>query len=160
THQFATMFQQSVANMATKTVTAANDPAVRQFLHSPLARSHAGALAALQSLAVPQDQGSWQVELWDANPSLSLAIPEGSSPLSPGIEMEFTKAAAGPPFSAVGEIRVIGEQVAYPLVIAVQNDGGRPLGYLVRWRRLTATAEARQRLLDLIGTQAALYLGN
>src|SRR5262245_46540453 len=100
THQLATMFQQSVANTATKTVTAANDPAVRQFLHSPLARSHAGALAALQPLAVPQDQGSWQVELWDANRSLSLAIPEGSSPLSQDLEIEFTKAAAGPPFSA------------------------------------------------------------
>lgn len=52
------------------------------------------------------------------------------------------------------------QTIAYPVVAAVKNPAGQPIGYLVRWRKVAATAEARQQFVDLLGTQAAIYLGN
>jgi signal transduction histidine kinase len=43
---------------------------------------------------------------------------------------------------------------------AVKDDAGQIIGYLVRWRRLAATAEARQQFLALIGARAEIYVGN
>jgi hypothetical protein len=60
----------------------------------------------------------------------------------------------------VGAFRVLTDSIGHPVVAAVRSDGERPVGYLVRWRRVSATPDARQKFVDLIGTGADLYLGN
>lgn len=107
-----------------------------------------------------QDPSCLRVELWNANRSRVLALPEDSSEISAGLETEFNQSASGPSFSAVGGLRLLTDSIVHPVVAAIRDDGGLPVGYLVRWRRISATPEARQKFVDLIGTGADLYVGN
>src|SRR3989442_3880052 len=160
TQQLATMFQQSVSTMASKTSTAANDPAIQAYLRSPGKASRSGAEAVLQQFLSAQDPTCLRVELGSRDRSRVLALPEGSSEITADLETEFNQAASGPSFSAVGAFRVLTDSIAHSVVAAVRSDGERPAGYLVRWRRISATPDARQKFVDLLGTGADLYLGN
>jgi signal transduction histidine kinase len=159
TQQFTSMFQQSTTKLNDKTFTVANDPAVRAYLRANSPATHAGAVDALKQFAVPQDQNNLQVELWTADRSLALTFPENSAPQPSDLNTEF-KQCASDPFKSSGAIRVIKDVIAYPSVAAVKDDAGKPLGYLVRWRKLSATPEARKQLTALLGHEATLYLGN
>src|SRR5688500_9976250 len=159
TEQLAGISQQSVINLTDKTFTAANDPAIKVLLSSSSAEAQPGAAAVLQRFATPQDPNSLQVELWDASHSLVMTWPDGSPPQSADLRHEFNQSASEP-FKAAGAIRIFQNAVAYPMVAAVRGDTGKPIGFLVRWRRLSATPEARKQLTDLLGSNATLYFGN
>jgi signal transduction histidine kinase len=159
TQQLATLSQQSVAALLTKTETVASDPAIRAYLHAPSSDSRPSVLAVLQQFAPQQDPSSLQVELWNANHSLAMILPESSSAELSNLEKEF-KLCADNPFRIAGTIRVIKDSVAYPVVAAARDEAGKPIGFLVRWRKLSATPDARKQLTDLLGSQAALYFGN
>jgi signal transduction histidine kinase len=159
TQQLATLSQQSVAAMLTKTETAANDPAIRAYLHATSSDSRSAALAVLQQFVPQRDPSSLQIELWNANHSLAMVLPESSTAESSDLEKEF-KLCADSPYRIAGTIRVIKGIIAYPVVAAARDEAGKPIGYLVRWRKLSGTPDARKQLTDLIGSQAALYFGN
>ena len=158
TKQLAILLQQSNSLFLTKTLTAANDPAVKAFLQSPSLTTRSGASAILQQLEGPQDQNSLQIELWNANHSLVLSVPDGASPESLDLEAEFKAADVGP-FKTTGPMRVVKDVITAPGVVAVNDDSGKPIGYLVRWRRMAISPPPKQ-LTDLLGSGAALYFGN
>src|SRR5437588_3327018 len=158
TEQLAGQLQQPSAIILGKTSAAANDPAVRAFLKSPSTAARAGAVAALQQFAPEQDPNSMQVELWNADRSLALTLPEDSKPEPNGHDAEFKQCAADP-FKAVGAIRPVGDVAAYPVVAAVMDGAGSPVGCLVRWRRVSLTPNARKQLSDILGSQATVYYG-
>jgi signal transduction histidine kinase len=159
TQQLATLSQQSVPIMLTKTETAASDPAIRAYLRATSSDARPAALAVLQQFAPQQDPSSLQVELWNENHSLAIVLPESSSAEPSELEKEF-KLCVNSPYRIAGTIRVIKETIAYPVVAAARDETGKPIGYLVRWRKLAATPDARKQLTDLLGSQAALYFGN
>ena len=159
TQQLAAMFQQSANSITTKTSTAANEPAIRSYLQSPSTTSRSSAVEVLQQFAVPKDSNSLAVELWTANHSLVLTLPPNSSPVFNDLETEF-KQCASSPFKAIGTIRVVKDTLAYPAMVAVRDDSGGLIGYLVRWRKVAATPETQQQFMGLIGSQAAMYFGN
>src|SRR5712691_6743265 len=158
TRQLAILFQQSNNFLLTKTFTAANDPAIRAFLQFPSPPTRSGASAILQQLKAPQDQNSLQIELWDANHSLVLTEPDNASPESPDLEAEF-KASGVDPFKTSGPMRVVKDVIVTPAVAAVKDDSGKPIAYLVWWRRVSTSPPPKQ-LTDLLGSDAALYFGN
>ena len=160
TQQLATMFQQSATNITNKTLAAANDPAIQAYLRSPATTSRSAVDLVLHQFMTPQDPNCLRVELWNANRSLVLALPETSSAIAVDLEAEFNRSASGPSFTNMGPFRAVPDAIAHPVVAAIRGDGGRPAGYLVRWRRFSATPEARQKFVDLIGTGAELYMGN
>lgn len=160
TQQLASMFQQSFVNVSNRTATAANDAVMRGYLLTPGTRPPAEAPAVLQPFIAPQDNSSLRVELWNIKRALVQAWPASSAPMTADLEPEFKLAVAAPPFCAIGVMRSVNQTIAYPVVAAVKNPEGQPIGYLVRWRKVAATAEARQQFVDLLGTQAAVYLGN
>ncbi len=159
TQQLATLSQQSSADLLSKTSIAANDAAIVDFLRSPSAATRPGASAILQQFVPSRDPNSLQVELWKANYSVALVMPDGASPQSADLEPEL-KQCSVEPFKAVGAIQVLNDIITYTAVTAVIDSTGKPLGYLVRWRRVSPTPDARKRLADLLGSQAALYYGN
>ena len=159
TQQFASMLQQSATKLNDKTFAVANDPAVRAFLRSNSATTRAGALDSLKQFVAPQDSNNLQVELWTADRSLALTVPENLAPVPSDLNSEFNQCASDP-FKSAGTIRVLKDAVAYPSVAAVKDDAGKPIGYLVRWRKLSATPEARKQLTELLGSETTLYLGN
>ena len=158
TQQLANMSQQSTSLMLSKTLTASNDPAIRAFLQSPSPATQAGASVGLRQLAALQEPNNLQVELWDANHSLLLTAPDGASPIPVDLKTEF-KQVAHEPFKAVGALRLVKDMIVYPSVAAVKDDAGSAIGYLVKWRRV-APASDPQRIRDLLGSEATLFIGN
>jgi PAS domain S-box-containing protein len=150
--------QQSNGLMLTKTFTAANDPAIKAFLQAPSAATRSGASEVLQKLDPPEDSNHLQLELWDTNQSLVLTLPDGASPQELDLREEF-KASDVAPFKTTGPMRVIKEIITAPTVVAVKDDSGKPIGHLVRWRRMSLSPRPKQ-LTDLLGSEAALYFGN
>ena len=159
TDELAGMSQQSSALLLGQTLGAANDPAIRSYLSSPSGTTRPPAAEVLKQFAVPQDPNNVQVELWSATHSLVLALPDGSDPQPSTLDHEF-KQCAREPFKAFGPIRMVKDTLTYPAVAAAKDETGKPIGYLVRWRKISANPEARKQLTDLVGSQASLYFAN
>ena len=159
TQQLSTLLQQSATNISTKTATAASDPAIRAFLKSPQTASQADVQKVLQQFNAPQDVNAIRVELWSAERDLLLVSPEADKTSLGDLTNDF-KQASVEPFKSIGLIRTVKDTVGFPAIAAVKGDDGKVAGYLVRWRKLTATADTRQQLTKLLGTSATLYLGN
>ena len=159
TQQLATMFQQSVNNITTKTLAAANEAPIGTFLDNPSPDSRSKALETLQQFETSRDPNSLLVELWNEDRSLLLTIPENSAPITNDLETEF-KQCWSVPYKTVGSMRFVRDTIAYPAVAAVRSDGGQLRGYLVRWRRVAATPETKQQLMGLIGSKGEMYIGN
>ncbi|MCU1267866.1 MAG: multi-sensor signal transduction histidine kinase [Acidobacteria bacterium] len=158
TKQLAILFQQSNHLLLTMTVTAANDPAIKAFLQSPSAATKGGASLSLQQLETPQDKNNLQIELWNTSHALVLTVPDGASPVPLNLEAEF-KGTDIHPFKITGPMRVIKDVITAPMVVAVQDDSGKPIGYLVRWRRIQISPTPKV-LTDLLGSESTLYIGN
>ena len=159
TQQLATLLQQSAGNILTKSAAVANDPAVRAFVKSPETSSRADIQKLLQQFTAPQDANSIRVELWNAQNSLLFVSPESDIAPLDDLTNEFKQVSAEP-FKAVGGIRQLRDTVGFPAVAAIKSEDGKVAGYLVRWRKLAASADTRQQMTRLLGTSATLYLGN
>src|SRR5689334_19659273 len=155
--QLSTLLQQSAANILTKTASVANEPAMRAFVKSP--ETSADVQKLLQQFTAPQDANSIRVELWNAQGKLLLISPgTETTPLS-DLTTEF-KQTASEPFKTVGAIRQLKDAIGFPAVAAIKSEDGKVTGYLVRWRKLSASTDSRQQMTRLLGTSATLYLGN
>jgi len=158
TKQLTILLQQSNNFLLNRTLTVANDPAIKALLQSPSPATRSGASVILRQLKAPQDENSLQVELWNTNHSLVLTVPDGASPESLDLEAEF-KASGVDPFKTSGPMRVVKDVIVAPGVAAVKDNSGKPIGYLVWWRRTSLNPPPKQ-LTDLLGSDAALYFGN
>ena len=158
TQQLSALLQQSANTISTKTAAVANEPALRAFVKSPTAESRGEVDKVLQQFLAPQDQNSLRVELWSTDRLLLVSPASDTTPLS-DLTADF-KHCAGEPFRTVGNIRPLHDTVGFPAVAAVKGDDGKVAGYLVRWRKLSASADTRQQMTKLLGTNATLYLGN
>ena len=158
TLQLSALLQQSANNIVTKTATAANDQTIRSFVKSPEADS-AEAQKLLQQFMLPQDQSSIRVELWNAEGQRLLALPATDETAFGDLSAEF-KLCNSEPFRTIGSIRMLKDTVGFPAVAAIKGDDGKVAGYLVRWRKFSASADTRQQMTSLLGTSATLYLGN
>jgi signal transduction histidine kinase len=101
---------------------------------------------------------SIQVELWDTNQANLLVLPEGPVAAN-DLRTEFAQCSAAQS-RVVGKLRSIKNQITYPAVAAVSDSDGKTIGYFVRWRRISPTANGRKQLADLLGNNAELYFGN
>ena len=158
TKQLALLMQQSGATLTTQTFNVANEPAIRAFLQSPSVASQAEASTLLKQFTPVKDPNALHVELWDMQNSLRLTVPSGVSPEQADLGVEF-KVSNAEPFRAVGPLRISDNIVKFPAVAAVRDEDGNPIGYLVRWRRTSLNPTPKQ-LMDLLGSDAVLYLGN
>jgi len=159
TQQLATLLQQSAGNILTKSATVANDAALRAFVESPQTSSRADAQKVLQQFTAPQDANSIRVELWNTENTLLLVSPESDATPLGDLTTEFKQVSAEP-FKTAGAIRQLKDAVGFPAVAAIKSEDGRVAGYLVRWRKLAASADTRQQMTRLLGTNATVYLGN
>lgn len=159
TQQLANQTQQLLPLALNRTAAVARDPAVRAFLNAPSSGTRAAVVSALQPFDVVHDPNSLRVDLWSANHTIALSVPDSTSSEPLDLSAEFEQSAVDP-FKAVGPIRVIKDEIVYPVLAAVKDNPGRVTGYLVRWRRLTASPNARKQLADLLGSEASLYYGN
>jgi PAS domain S-box-containing protein len=155
-HQLTELFGASARQLLAQTQTFAELPAVQSFLVAP-APSQADTTVLLASLRT-QPATAGHVELWDATGTRRLStasVPETES----SVRQEIIGTVAGLKRVAVGEIRQVRDSLAYPVAATIRREGA-VIGYLVQWRWVAATPQARQQLRDLIGSGANLSIGN
>ena len=159
TQQLSTLLQQSAGNISIKTASVANEPLLRSFVQSPETSSPGEVQKLLQQFTAPQDANAIRVEVWNAQGGVLLVSPDGdTTPLS-DLTNEFKQVSAEP-FKTIGGIRQLKDVIGFPAVAAIKAEDGKVAGYLVRWRKLAASADTRQQMTRLLGTNATLYLGN
>lgn len=159
TKQLALLLQQSSNSLLTKTFTTANEPPIRAFLQSPSPDRQSEASALLKQFTTAEDLNALQVEIWDTRNSLLLTVPNAiEAEPAADLEAEF-KACSVEPFRAIGPLRARNNMIKFPVVSGIKDESGNLIGYLVRWRRTSLNPPPKQ-LMDLLGSEAALYFGN
>lgn len=158
TQQLASLLQQSASALGAKTLTAANTPEVRSLFQSKSPETEAKVKNVFLPFNTANDPNALQIELWRVDGSLALIIPESSHPEAVDLSLEFKQASVDPNKS-IGEIRITEGGALYPIVVATKDESGKVIGYLVRWRRITAP-DARGQLAQLLGSDAGLFIGN
>src|SRR5207302_7087686 len=115
------------------------------------------ARATLQSVTA-RDSLSAALELWNTTGGRLLLVGPSVPPLDGPATQALTLAVADTG-AAVGPLRAIGDSLLFPVIAAVGGNGRRA-GYVVNWRRVQASRDATRRLTELIGSDAALLVGN
>ncbi len=99
-------------------------------------------------------------ELLDATGRPVLTIPEGGLERHEELTAELAGAAVGPDYAVLGRLRLMNDTLVVPTIAAVL-EGNRPIGFVVRWRRISNNnSQAREQLTQLLGSNASLYIGN
>lgn len=159
TDQLAGMLRTSAGQLGSLTQKAVANDSIRRFLRAPNPRTQADAEAALRTMG-PNPEQLVGIELWSLRRERLMAVrPHGSTPFQAGAEVENVEWATNPDTGAVGLLQMVDDSIAYP-VSALVTDHGRPLGYVIQWRRGSSTPKGREQTLQLIGSGAGLYIGN
>lgn len=156
TSQLSTMFSQSMQNFLTATRTAANQQSVKNFLNSDGVKQKDSALLALQKIL--QDSSSVFVELLDTNYQPVLRSGKESIEIKVNFD-SLLLLLADRRNTAIGKIHAVRNSMYYPIIASI-TDNKQTIGYMVRWRRLSATPQTIEQFSQLLGTRAALYIGN
>lgn len=157
--QFSAAFHQNQGTLITRMRSAADTAIVTRFLTGPTAANGAAVTALLR----PDNTAGKQVaslQVFDTTRRLLLAAGDSRAQRTAAAATEDLLRGLTPRDSGVvGHFLVVGDSVIYPAATpSVVN--GRVLGYLVIWRYLVTTAQARQQVSKIIGASAHLYLGN
>jgi PAS domain S-box-containing protein len=159
TQQFASISQQTIAAGLNRSSNVANDAAVRAFVKAPSDQARGAATQVIErQLAFAQDPANVQVELWNADRSLTLIFPENATPVDTDLSADFARCRSEP-FRTVGLLREFRGNLVGNLIAAVRNENGKPIGFLVRWRRISIPPGPAQ-LRELLGDDTSLYFGN
>lgn len=158
TDQLGKLYEQSAKEFGKSTRTMAADSNVVAVLKTGSLRARDDAMAMLAK-AGPRPENTIRTELLDANRTPVLTLPRGGTERHEELEPDLRRAATGPDFAAVGRLRLLNDTLVVPAIAAVL-EGNKPIGYLVRWRRMSGSAQGREQLSKLVGANAGLYLGN
>jgi len=154
TEELASLFQQNGHSLAAGTQALARQEEITHYFNGDTA---AGATSGRTREALGKmlaDTMTVRTELRDLRGNLLLAA--GRS-VAADVAGEFGAKEHDTPF--VGRIYISADSMFYPSIAPV-SGGGRPEGYLLRWRPVRTTPKAVLQLSQLLGTKAALYFGN
>ncbi|RYG51550.1 MAG: HAMP domain-containing protein, partial [Chitinophagaceae bacterium] len=154
--QLSTLFGQSFQALLQTSRQSANQESIRTFLATNKDDDKFNALQDLQKLK--QDTVTISSVLLNkkGQPLLNV-FRDGSQEKLP--EVPGLINASIPESGLIGSIYRVGDRMYYPVIIPVR-EGGNTIGYLQRWRRLSATQQGIQQLSLLLGADATFYIGN
>jgi len=156
--QLSTMFSGNVHAVISTTHAAANKPAIKKYLLSNGSDSAGETLKLLQDLR--KDSLYARVELRNSDQKLVLISAKEGVHIHADIDsLLFIARPAKPDSGRVGKLYAIDNSVYYPVMVTV-TEQNKLLGYLIRWRKMTASPQALERLSQLMGTGAKFYIGN
>jgi PAS domain S-box-containing protein len=136
----------------------AAQPAVRRYLRDPTGGARGPATADLARLT-SLDSLNAALEVWDSAGRRILAVGRRLPPLPSPDARALAESARGAAGATVGPLRLVGAAVFFPIIAPVTN-GGRTTGYLVNWRWVVTSSETVAQITGLIGSDAALSVGN
>lgn len=159
TNQLAQLYDQSLKAEEKSAHTLVSNGAIHAFVASGAREQRDSALTALSKTGA-RPELTIRTEILDATGAPIFSVPQGALERHEELAADITKATADSNFATVGRLRLINDTLAAPIVAAVM-EGGKPAGYVVRWRRIaTATPQAREQLAKLLGGNASIYIGN
>jgi signal transduction histidine kinase len=157
--QFSTMFAQSSQVTIGATRAVANQDPVKKYLQAanPDSQMRAQALAVIEKLRV--DTTSILIDLLNKNRMVVLRSGRGSIDTRVNFDSIMREFSYKDSAAAVGKIYFVKDSMYYPFVVPI-TDNMQILGYLIRWRRLSASPQSIQQFSLLMGAGAVLYVGN
>jgi signal transduction histidine kinase len=158
TNQLDEALRVSVTGTERSMRASAGDSAIAKYLRTPTPANKAAALAVMRRTG-PGAALRIVAELWTPEREMVLTSSTTDSASHGDVEREIEQASRGTRFLSIGRFRVQRDTVVVPVVAAVPSEE-HPLGYYVEWRRVSSTPQARAQLLNLIGPNAALLIGN
>jgi signal transduction histidine kinase len=153
TTQLRDMLQLSGTQLRTLVAASARKPELAAFLQSRRPDARAAALKAL-AYQGPQPEQWLGSELRDSADRVLL-----STAPSVGLDTISTKelVSARRDSATIGTFHRLRDTIVYPVVMAIANDDKH---YVVQWRRLAGSRRAREQTTQLVGLQAAIFLGS
>lgn len=157
TEQLSSMFGQSSQNYLTAARAMAGQDSIKKFLQSDGKDSRSASLEIMQKLQ--KDSLTLLMELLDANKTSKLRSARPGIEVNVNLDSVLSDLSIGPDSSKIGKIYLAGDSMYYPVVASVTNQK-KIIGYVIRWRLLSATPKAIEQFSKLIGTNATLNIGN
>jgi len=172
TEQLSGMLQQSGHNVLASTAAVANGAAITDYLGADPAKPMLPGKTADAFQKLMTDSLTVWVELRDLSgrqllmqgrPEASVASQgmsggePGKTPAIPDVAKEI--AADRTDSNFVGKLYHLGDSLYYPIIVKAGRDG-KALGWLVRWKIVRSSSKAVSDLSRLLGSKAALYVGN
>lgn len=155
--QLSAMLANSARNGIANTYTAANKPAIKQYLLSG-ANENADAATILSEFI--RDTANVQVEVRDAARKQVMRSTKEGINIIIDIDQLVTSAGMGQRDSGtVGKLYPVNKIICYPIVSPV-SDQGKVIGYVVRWRQTTTNPRTLEQISKIMGTGGKLYVGN
>jgi signal transduction histidine kinase len=161
TDQLAGMLTNSRGQLLTTAQQLGDTAAVSAYLAHQDRRTEAAARAMLQPTG-PQAAQFAAVALWSAEPRRLLAVGNADRWAPGGADPALLAEAAHTDSGVIGRFLPVGDTLVYPVAAPLRRHG-QLIGYLVQWRRITNSAQARAsatQVSGLIGTGTHLYVGN
>ena len=158
TKQLDDILEAGATNRAAEMKAAAAEPALVAYLAAPGPSARRGATATLTRLAA-QGPLVAAVELWDTAGRRLLGAGRTLPPLHPETLHALLSLVPSRDTAIVGPLRALGDSLVYSVIAPVGGEAGL-LGYVVQHRRVAASRQAAQQLTGLIGSEAALMVGN
>jgi signal transduction histidine kinase len=155
--QFRELFETQSAQMRAIAATEAARPPVVQYAGAPSPNRAGDALEALRAGETPRDAvlGSSIVSA-DARVRLS-TVPESLDAPLRARELALARASVAGDATRIGRFHRLAGELAYAVVAPVPGIAGT---FLVQWRRLGLSTRQRLQISTLLGSDAALLLGN
>ncbi len=156
--QLASMLRTQAGQVGFLVAKAAANDTLRRFLEAPTPKNRLDALATMRHMG-PVVEQVIGVELWSAQRERLLVTGTPTRSIATSGQVEGVQWASQVDTGLVGRLQLGGDSLMYPVSVLIQGHSG-PLGYVVQWRRATSSPKSREATLQLIGSGAALYVGN
>ena len=161
--QLGETFRTNTVALRTRTTGLASRPEIAAYLANPSTVSEAAAIAALAPVG-PQPELSLAVEVRDQSGRVRLASPASADTAkiigqadTADLSGLVAAASASDTGAALGRLRQSGDIIFYPTVARVP---GHADAFIVNWRRIGNSAQARTQLARILGSEAAFFFGN
>jgi signal transduction histidine kinase/ActR/RegA family two-component response regulator len=155
-NQLGDMLQGQARQMRRLVAANARRPAVRALLDQPALAARRDSVAELLRRDISANLVG--VSVW--GPANEILVSVGVSPEpDSAIARELIMRSNGGDSTAIGRLYRVRDTLVYGNIARV-TDGARVLGSVVEWRRFARSPEGRRQLFDLIGSDAAIYIGN
>lgn len=156
TNQVSGMLNRSTDNVLTSTRATADNPLIKKTLLAPDTETRIDALEILNKL---RPDTSWiAAELLDANSDPVLRSTRDSIKALSAMDSisHFTLRSNT---TGIGKFYLLGSSLYYPINVPVTNNQ-QLIGHIVRWQKLRTSPQSMESLIQLMGTNSKLYLGN
>jgi signal transduction histidine kinase len=158
TGQLVGMLQTSSKQLLDSMHASKSNEAARRFLLTQTAATRSVAMAALAQFG-PQRAQVVSTELWNDRRERLLSVSNDGAGVAPALNPENVRWAAGADSGAVGRLQLLGDSLVYPVTVSVSAQG-QLRGWVVQWRRVMTSPRGREQAVQLIGSNAGLFIGN